>query len=936
MTVHRKLVGCFGLIAVTLALAVPAAAQAQFGLRSVSTEALNADGSIDLQAGSHPFAYRVNITVNQDSEGFSEGRLRNLIVELPAGFVGNPQAAPKCDGATFDFSALNTICPIGTQVGVARVDFNRESEGHKAVFNISTPVGAPARLGFSLAEYTSFQEAGLRPSDYGVNISDIGVPGLEIQSISETIWGVPADSRHDGERECEGEPEVFGCLSQSPPLPFLSLPTSCTGPLQTTVRVDSIEEPGVFVSKTVHSVNDNGVEAGLEGCEAPVFKPTITVQPENAAADSATGLHVNIHVPQNQDPNQPASAHLKDAVVSLPPGMVINPSAADGLGACPLEGPQGINLPKSTDPNVAEPAAAGEPAKCPASSTVGSVEVKTPLLDHPVTGTVYLARQLENPFGSLIALYIALEDPVTGIVVKVPGKVEPDPLTGQLKATFLNNPQLPFEDLSFDFSGGPRATLTTPSTCGTKTAGAVLTPWSTPEGATANPSSTFAITSSPNGSCPTTEAQMPNAPGFEAGTTTPLAGTYSPFVLKVSRENGSQRISSLDATLPEGLVGKLAGIPYCSDAAIAQAASRSGLGQGAVERADPSCPLASEVGTVNVGAGSGTPFYVQGHAYLAGPYKGAPLSLEIITPAVAGPFDLGTVAVRTALYVNPITAQIHAVSDAIPSILAGIPLDVRSIALDLSRPKFTLNPTSCDPMAVLGATTSTLSQTTALSSRFQVGGCNGLAFKPRLALRVFGKTNRNSKPRFRAILQTKPGEANIARAQVNLPHSEFLEQAHIKTICTRVQFNAGAGHGEQCPKASIYGRAKAFTPLLDKPLKGPVYLRSSSHKLPDLVAALGGQIDIALDGKVDTGPNQGIRNTFEVVPDAPVSKFILELKGGGKGLLVNSENLCSKDAKTQGVARFTGQNGKVESFKPKVANNCGGGKRAKKKGTGAK
>jgi hypothetical protein len=297
----------------------------------------------------------------------------------------------------------------------------------------------------------------------------------------------------------------------------------------------------------------------------------------------------------------------------------------------------------------------------------------------------------------------------------------------------------------------------------------------------------------------------------------------------------------------------------------------------------------------------------------------------VITPAVAGPFDLGDVVVRAPLFVDPETARITARSEEIPHILRGIPLKLRSVEIKVDRPGFSLNPTSCDPMTVAAAMTGLNGASASPSSRFQVGGCQTLPFKPRLKLRVIGKTDRNAKPRLKAVLTTEPGEANIRRAQVNLPHSEFLEQNHIKAVCTRVQFAAGDGNGSACPKGSIYGRAKAWTPLLDHPLEGYVYLRSNGgeRKLPDLVAALDGQIDIALWGKVDSGPNKGIRNTFEVVPDAPVSRFMLEMSGGRKGLLVNSEDLCSKRAKRQAIVRLVGQNGKVKAFKPPVSNQCG-------------
>jgi hypothetical protein len=398
--------------------------------------------------------------------------------------------------------------------------------------------------------------------------------------------------------------------------------------------------------------------------------------------------------------------------------------------------------------------------------------------------------------------------------------------------------------------------------------------------------------------------------------------------LKITRQDGSQRLKQIDTTLPKGLSGKLAGVPYCPEAQIAVAKSREAPNQGAAEQQSPSCPAASELGAVTVGAGAGlTPFYAQGHAYLAGPYKGAPLSLVVITPAVAGPFDLGAVVVRTALYVDPETAQIHAVSDPLPQIIQGVPLDVRSIAINLARPSFSLNPTSCDPMQVSGSAISSLGQLASLSNPFQVGGCKALKFAPKLSLSLKGGTKRGQHPALKAVV-TYPkssGYANIASAQVTLPHSEFIENSHFKTICTRVQFAV-----DSCPKGAIYGFAKAFTPLLDKPLSGPVYLRSSSHQLPDLVVDLNGQVEVVVAGRVDTGKNGGIRNTFEATPDAPVSKFVLEMQGAKKGLLVNSEDICRKDQKA--LAHFTAQNGKVFDAKPLVKNDCKGKAKKGRKG----
>jgi hypothetical protein len=612
----------------------------------------------------------------------------------------------------------------------------------------------------------------------------------------------------------------------------------------------------------------------------------------------------------------------QDSVVTLPAGLAVNPSSANGLGAC-SEAQIELNGP--------------EPATCPTASKLGTVEVDTPLLDHPLPGSVYIARQDENPFHSLLAIYIAVDDPITGVVVKLPGHVEADPVTGQLQATFAENPQLPFEDFKLDFFSGATAPLKTAPTCGRFTTTSDLTPWTSPEGADAFPTDEFEVSHGANGgACANTESQEPNKPSFTAGTLSPHAGAYSPFTLKMSREDGSQLFKALDFTLPPGLSAKLAGVGECSDAQIAAAEARSG----AAEQANPSCPAGSEIGTITVGAGAGpTPYYATGHLYLAGPYKGAPLSVISITPAVAGPFDLGTVGDRVALYVNPETAQVHAVTDTIPHILKGIPLDARSIAVHLSRAGFTLNPTSCDPLSFTGTATSLLGQSAPLASPFQVGECSKLGFKPKLAIKLKGGTKRNENPALSATVTypSKGAYANIAKASVALPHSEFLDQAHIKTICTRVQFAAGGGDGEQCPPASIYGFAKATTPLLDKPIEGPVYLRSSSNNLPDLVAALNGQINVDLDGKIDTDKQDGIRNSFEVVPDAPVSKFTLSMQGGKKGLLVNSEDICKKPQKA--TVHLTAQNGKVDNFNPLIANGCkksGKGKKGKGHKKGAK
>ena len=850
---RKTLAPLLGLALLAALLLAPAGAQAAFGIEDFALSATNLDASTDFQAGSHPdltLTVKLN-EVNEAPEGLEEpeGKLNTLFVELPPGVVGNPRAVPLCPRAAFDGSVR---CPVDSQIGFARLKLAYGLEPLFSVFALAAPLGSPAMLAFSVVNSNSFQEASLRSDgDYGIDILDLTVPDVLPIVVTETIWGVPGDPSHDAQRTETtingGPPTPFEDPVHNP---FLSLPSACGDPLSAKVSVTSVEEPENLQSaSTVLNAEEGEAPSGLSGCNALEFKPTISSKATTNLADSPSGLDFKIHQPQDNNPDGLSTAHLKDVKVTLPEGMTLNPSAGNGLEAC-------TNAQIGYAPSGGKIHFSKTPQSCPGASKLGTLEVNTPLLDHKLSGQIYLAKPYENPFANLTAIYLAIEDEQTGIVAKLAGKVVADEKTGQLTATFTENPQLPIEDIETHFFNGPRAALVTPLTCGTKTTTTTLVPWSTPEGANANPSDSFQtqVAAGGSGNCPASEADAPNKPSFTAGTEAPQAGAYSPFVLKLTREDGTQRLTGLDATLPPGLTGKLAGIPYCSEAQIAVAKSREVPNGGALEQQSPSCPAASEVGTATVGAGAGiTPLYVQGHAYLAGPYKGAPLSLAIVTPAVAGPFDLGTVVVRTALQVDPETARIHAVSDPLPTIIQGVPLDLRSIAVKLGRPDFTLNPTSCDPMQITGTAPTLTGQVASLTSPFQVGGCDSLKFAPKLALSLKGGTKRHRFPALKAVLTYPKGNyANIASAQVTLPHGEFLEQAHIGTVCTRVQFAADA-----CPKASIYGKAKAITPLLDKPLEGPVYLRSSSHELPDLVASLNGQIDVVLAGRVDTGKGGG-------------------------------------------------------------------------------
>jgi hypothetical protein len=900
MTARKLTVALAVALALTATVATASPAQAAFGISSFDGGAFDQAGNPENQAGAHPYEASAKIAFNTvphvgEPPDVPAEDIKEIVAMLPPGLIGNPTAVPACPAA--DFISLGN-CPSDTQIGVAtNVVGDLNTVAVSAVYNLEPSYGEPAKFGMRVISQPVVLDASLSPNPpYNAIVRAADITQVAILFSTElSIWGVPADPAHDAER---------GGSSSAPLLPFLSLPTSCNGPILTTVAATSwlgSTDSAFFFS---HGLGGPDDLLGMEGCNALDFAPTLQARPTTNVADAPSGLDVDLHIPQNNscDPGPPVScppaeAHLKDTTVTLPEGLTVNPAGANGLGAC---SPAQVDL-------------EGEgPASCPDASKLATVEVETPLLDHPVKGAAYIATPYQNPFNSLLALYIALNDPQTGTVVKLAGEVHPDPVSGQLSATFKENPQVPFEDFKLHFKGGPHGALRTPATCGTYTTTSVMTPWSAPDsGPPAEPSDPWTISGSPSGgACPTSPGARPNSPGLDAGTVTPVAGSYSPFVLNLRREDGSQEFSAVTLTPPPGLIGRLAGTPPCPEAALAAAAAKSGR----EEETAPSCPAASQVGTVDVAAGAGpAPYNAKGRVYLTGPYKGAPLSFAILTPATAGPFDLGTVVVRIALRIDPASAQITAVSDPIPAVLEGIPLDVRSAVVRLDKPDFTLNPTNCDPLAFSGQLLSTLGQAAPLSERFQVGECGNLGFKPKLQLSLKGGTRRGGFPALKAVLTMPPGGANMAAAQVTLPHSEFIANAHIGSPCTRVQYAANS-----CPPSSVIGSAQVQTPLLDAPLEGPIYLMAGfGHLLPDLAVDLNGQIHVFAHGRVDKGRGGGLRNTFEVIPDAPVSKISLQLLGGRKGLLENSEELCEKPRRA--TAHFVGQNAAISDFRPRIA-----------------
>ncbi len=924
----------------------PEAAFVTFGFESFAFDALGPPlvgpkeeplpGEPVALAGAHPYelvtVFMINSNAVQEGGGGEEeereyhsvATLKDVKVSLPPGLIGNPAATPKCS----QLASEEHDCSGEDQIGTMEVRANEHGGKYgvaenSPLFNIVPPRGVAARFS---AKFNGFVNATIDAhvrtgSDYGIDADSLAITSLGKPSVVVVrMWGVPASPMHTVERACAKTTlgYTFGCASKAPERPFLSMPTSCRGPQTAIGEADAFQEPGDFASAAQQM-------PAVTGCGELAFAPTIEAQPTNTQADSATGMNVDLHVPQSEEPEGTATSELKDATVTFPAGVAVDPSSADGLAACSEKqaGFTGFTeLDPTGEPGVKTAQFTPGAPECPDASKIGSVQIDTPLIEHPLPGAMYLAKQGENPFGSLLAVYLTVNDPVTGVVVKLPGLVGANPSTGQLTATFDQNPQLPFEDLKVSLFKGERAPLTTPETCGSYVLTSVLTPWD--GNAVLTPSShPFQVAQAPGGgACAPSEGQAPNSPGFEAGTASPIAGSYSPFQLKLTREDGSQRFHSLNVTLPPGLLGKVAGVEECPQSDIEAAEHRSHEGEGALEQAHPSCPAASEVGTLHVGLGSGNPFYAGGHAYFAGPYEGAPFSLVFVTPALAGPFDLGTVVVRAALFINPTTAQVTVKSDPFPSIIDGIPLDIRSIGVSIDRSDFTLNPTSCNAMAITGSSTSTSGQAASLSDRFQAGGCASLPFKPVFKAETHADHTRRGGAFVGVSVATGAGEANIHEVHVTLPTQLPAELATLKLACTAAQFEANPAG---CPAGSVVGTAVAHTPLLPVPISGPaIFVSHGGAGFPNLDLVLQGDgVTVTLVGETFISEKTKVTtSTFPAIPDVPVSAFSLQLPPGEHPALAGEGNFCAQPLYMP--TRIVGQNGGLLEQKTQIAvSGCG-------------
>jgi hypothetical protein len=884
-----------------------------FEVTDFGFEAINVSGGADTQAGAHPYDVTASFDLADVLRPLGEGQQykepvkpvenpRAAVVELPAGFLGDPQAIPTCSEHDLTAAKEGKACPLASRVGVATLDLEGklyltgagEGQSESAIYNIAPEAGYPAEFAFSIAEkmipvYASVVRAS---SGYRVRVAAPGIPAaVGPVGVSLTFFGNPAAVDKTGGR----------------PVAFFTNPADCSaGPLTARIEVDSWENPGRWVSK------ESTTYPQITGCNLLQFNPSIELAPSSSAeggttqADEPSGYNGDLKVPQTSLFEERATPELKDATVTLPEGVSVSPAAADGLLGCRETGPEGIDISQGVSGHEAGEGEAigvdGLPhmtaGHCPAGSTLGTVEVFTPLLPTrcgsegqaackagespaPLQGQVYLAQpkcggagqpactEASATNGELFGLYLEAEG--SGVIVKLPGTVAANPATGQLTGTFKENPQLPFSELKLHFKSGPRAPLANPQSCGTFTTTSDLTPWSAPVTPDATPSSPpFAISG-----C---GSPIPFAPSFTAGTVNPAAGGFSPFTLTFSRHDREQDLSGLSVTLPTGLLGKIAGVPLCEEA-------QANAG---------TCGGESQIGTTSVLAGPGEhPLYVPGgRVYLTTGYKGAPFGLSIVVPAVAGPFNLGNVVVRAAIHIDPSTAAVTVVSDPLPQSKDGVPFRLRTVNVEINRAGgFTFNPTNCSAQQIVGTITAAQGASAAVSSPFAVTGCAGLPFKPSFTASTQAKTSKANGASLLVRVAQKPGEANIHKVNLQLPLALPSRLTTLQKACTEAQFNANPAG---CPEGSNIGTATAVTPVLSVPLTGPAFLVShGAAAFPDVEFVLQGQgVQIILDGKTDI--KKGITySRFETVPDAPITSFETILPEGPHSALAATKNLCA-------------------------------------------
>jgi hypothetical protein len=925
--VARVRVLLFAVLVVTFGCAPVASAELAVkpGSFKVTLSTLSSAGTPepDYRAGAHA-DLTTSFGFATDSKLSPDGDVKNIVVNLPTGFAGTPETVPTCTQAQLAETVGRKFgCPLQAQIGVTTVQLNYgEKENVSAsepeefttpVFNMVRAPGQTADFAFTFAGIiTANIVISVRPGDYGVQATVTDTQGLnEVDGDSLTIWGVPASPVHDAlrgalctrgkvtndETDCSGGGNPAGI----PPAPFVENPTRCTTePLEATMEANSWRNPA-FVTTEPAKIGP------FTGCEDLDFNPRLSVQPTLTQASEPTGYNVGIEVPQNEFPEGLGTSELRTAVVKLPAGTVLSPSAANGLEACQETGPEGINMtgPESEEADIYGHKHAAK-GKCPNASELGTMRISTPAFAKELEGHVYLAQPgcgdsgqpactpADAEDGNLFGVYLEAEGP--GVIIKLRGKVSVNTTTGRITTTFEENPQLPFNNLELEFFGGPRAPLANPSTCGVARTEAQFTPYSSL--VPAEPFSEYTVTG----------CQAPRfAPSFLAGTDSNEAGGYSPLSVTFSREDADETLGRVTMHLPPGLSGTLAHIPVCGE-------PQASLG---------TCGAESQIGETTVSAGPGPdPLYVTGgKVFLTGPYGGGSFGLSIVVPAVTGPFNLGTVVVRAAIDIDPVTAALTVVSEPLPTILEGIPIQVKTVNVTINRPQFTFDPTSCEPKSIAGTLSSTEGLSAAVSSRFQAANCATLGFAPKFAVSTSGHTSRANGASLTATVTYPPApvgsQANIAKVKVALPKQLPSRLKTLQKACLEKTF---AENPASCPATSRVGSAVAKTPLLPVTLSGPAYFVShGGAKFPELIFVLqGDNVTVDLHGETFISKKGITTSTFSTVPDVPVSSFQLTLPEGPYSALAAPSNLC-KGGLTM-PTEFVAQNGmrRVQTTKVKV------------------
>jgi hypothetical protein len=894
----RFIVALVSVLGLLLTPALASAAE-EFGFAEFSA-ATTQNGEMSRQAGAHAdFTTTVRFTTVQD---YPVEDVHTVDVDLPPGITGDPTATPTCTFAELvaGDNGKSARCPIDAQVGIANVFLPGGGSDPRPVYNMEAPDDLAGLFAFNYTGVIVRIEPRVRATDYGISARVAQIShGLVINGSKITLWGVPSDPSHFDQRYDPDKiiPGIggWGASSRASRRPFMTNPTSCTSaPSVFSARAFSWQNQGAFKAAPSTDRDADGTPFIWEGCEQLRFEPSIDVQPGSHMADAPSGLNVDLTLPQSESAGGLATAHVKNVKVTLPEGMSVSPSSAAGLGAC---GPGDIKLGSNEEPT------------CPASSRIGTVEIDTPLLDEPLTGDVILAQQNQNPFGTMLAMYLVARGP--GVMVKLPGRIDTDPNTGRVVTTFDNNPQLPFSALRLSLRGGPKAPLATPPACGRYTTRASITSWASDKSVELETPMVIDEGCGPRSA----------APAFAAGTTSPLAGGDSPFTFSLTRGDRTQYLSRIDAQLPPGLLGRIATVPRC-----ANALANAGL-----------CPPASLIGSTDILSGPGeTPLPMKGRVYLTERHGSAPFGLSIVvtTAGQAGPFDLGNVVVRAGISVNRTDASVSVRSDPLPRIIQGIPLRLRQVVLNIDRAGFMVNPTSCDPMRI-GTTVETIEGASwATTVPFRAGGCRDLNLDQKLEMRLTGRkaTTDGTHPGISATLTSGAGNANLENVAVKLPLSLALDADNAQGLCKPEQRERLA-----CPRESIIGRASAKS-ILPSELTGPVYfvegIRFSKtgrriRTLPKLwipLSADGVTIDVNADSDVDSIDR--LVTTFRNLPDAPITEFKLNLVGGSNGVIaVSGKPSACKRSRTADV-QMVGHNGttvedpvklSIDGCKPRIA-----------------